>query len=307
MECSVLAAVAGALFNVIVVLAVAPLFQGALRKLTARIQSRQGPPLWQPYYDLLKLLGKDDLESGEVPLFQRFAAYLALACVLAIACFVPLGFRAPLGGVGDAILLIYLLMLSGICTLLAGLASGSTFSLLGTSREMMTIIALDPVFAVAILVGALHSRSFRLDALLDGSAYAVPFPASGIVMLVVMLLAFQAFVGRSPFDISEAETEIMEGPLVEYSGRKLALFKYAQMVKLVVYCGLFVALFAPFGSGLFFPLAFALFWAKAFVLLLFVTLVAATHGRYRIDQALRYYAGFLAASFGALALASYGL
>ncbi len=67
-----------------------------LRKITARVQSRQGPPLLQPYFDLLKLLGKEDIESGEAPVMQRFAAYLSLATVLAIACLVPLGFAAPL-------------------------------------------------------------------------------------------------------------------------------------------------------------------------------------------------------------------
>ena len=76
------APILGGLANVALVLLVAPFFQGVLRKVTARIQSRQGPPLWQPYFDLLKLLGKEDIESGETPLMQRFAAYLSLATVL---------------------------------------------------------------------------------------------------------------------------------------------------------------------------------------------------------------------------------
>ena len=75
------------------------------------------------------------------------------------------------------------------------------------------------------------------------------FPWSGVLLLGVMLLSFQAFVQRVPFDISEAETELMEGPLMEYSGPKLALFKYAQMAKLVIYSALFVGLFVPWGSA----------------------------------------------------------
>jgi len=145
------------LLNVGLVLLIAPFFQGVLRKITARIQSRQGPPLAQPYFDLLKLLGKEDIESGESPLMQRFAVYLALAAVLTVACLVPMGFAAPMNSAGDAILLIYLLTLCGICTLLAGLAAGSTYSLLGISREMMSMIALEPLFAIAIVVSALHS------------------------------------------------------------------------------------------------------------------------------------------------------
>jgi formate hydrogenlyase subunit 4 len=298
--------VAGVL-NVGLVLLVAPFFQGVLRKVTARIQSRQGPPLPQPYFDLLKLLGKEDIESGESPVMQRFAVYLSLATVLTLACLVPMGFAAPMNSAGDVILLIYLLTLCGICTLLAGLAAGSTYSLVGISREMMSMITLEPLFAIAIIVGALHTHSFRLDTVLNGSVYATAgTPFSGLIMLVVILMSFQAFVQRVPFDISEAETELMEGPLMEYSGPKLALFKYAHMAKLVIYSTLFVALFVPWGSEFVFPLGWLLFWAKVFVLVLLVTLVAATHARYRIDQAIRYFAALVAVALVALVLASYG-
>jgi formate hydrogenlyase subunit 4 len=296
-----------AVLNVGLVLLVAPFFQGVLRKVTARIQSRQGPPLPQPYFDLLKLLGKEDIESGESPVMQRFAVYLSLATVLTLACLVPMGFAAPMNGAGDVILLIYLLTLCGICTLLAGLAAGSTYSLVGISREMMSMITLEPLFAIAIIVGALHTGSLRLDTVLNGSVYATAgIPFSGLIMLVVILMSFQAFVQRVPFDISEAETELMEGPLMEYSGPKLALFKYAHMAKLVIYSTLFVALFVPWGSELVFPLGWLLFWGKVFVLVLLVTLVAATHARYRIDQAIRYFVSLVAVALVALVLASYG-
>ncbi len=297
----------GGLMNVVLVLLIAPFCQGILRKITARIQSRKGPPIRQPYYDLLKLLGKDDIESGEAPVMQRFAAYLSLAVVLTVACLVPMGFPSPMNAAGDAILLIYLLTLCGICTLIAGMAAGSTYSLVGTSREMMFMLSLEPLLAVAILIGAIHTQSFRLETVLNGSVYgATGFTWSGIIMLALMLLSFQAFVGRLPFDITEAETEIMEGPMLEYSGPKLALFKYAQMAKLVVYSGIFVTLFVPWGSELAFPLGLLLFWAKILVLVLLVTLVAATHARYRIDQAIRYFAGLLTVAVVALILASYG-
>src|SRR5208337_3206335 len=292
--------------NMAIVLLVAPFYQGILRKGTARIQSRQGPPIRQPYFDLLKLLGKEDIESGETPFMQRFAAYLSLATVLTVACLVPMGFPSPMNGAGDVILLIYLLTLSGICTLLAGLAAGSTFSLVGINREMMTMIVLEPLFAITIVIGAIHTQSFRIDTVLNGSVYNAGFPLSGIIMLVVMLLSFQAFVQRVPFDISEAETEIMEGPLMEYSGPKLALFKYAQMARLVIHSALFAALFVPWGSGLPFPLGWLLFWAKVLVIVLVVTAVAATHARYRIDQAIRYFAVLLLIALVALMLASFG-
>src|SRR5512138_1005920 len=89
--------------NIVLVLAAAPFFEGLIRKVTARIQSRQGPPLWQPYLDLLKLFGKEDIESGEAPVLQRLGACLSLAAVLTLAWFVPMGATAPLGEAGDAI------------------------------------------------------------------------------------------------------------------------------------------------------------------------------------------------------------
>ena len=287
--------------NVGLLLALAPLGEGALRKVTACLQSRRGPPLWQPYMDLLKLLGKEDVESGQSPAIQRLAAWFSLAVVLTISCFAPLGFRPPLSDAGDVILLIYLLTLSGVCSLIGGLAAGSTYSLLGIGREMMSMIALEPLFAIALIIGAVHAHSLRLDAVLNGSVYATDgFPWAGVLMLGVMAASFQAFIQRAPFDISEAETEIMEGPLVEYSGPKLALFKYAQMGRLIIHSALFVALFVPWGSG------FVFFWAKVAAVILVVTLVAATHARYRIDQAIRFYGALLGAGFAALALASIG-
>jgi formate hydrogenlyase subunit 4 len=267
--------VAGGLANAVAVLLAAPFCEGVLRKVTACLQSRRGPPLCQPYFDLLKLLGKEDIESGESPGVQRVVAWLSLASVLTLACMVPMGFPAPMNGAGDVVLLIYVLTLCGICTLIGGLAAGSTYSLLGTGREMMTMIALEPLFAIALLIGALHVRSFRLDDVLNGSVYAARgIPWSGLILLAVMAFSFQAFVQRLPFDIAGA--------------------------------GLFVALFVPWGSSLSFPLGWIFFWAKVLVLVLLVTAVAATHARYRIDQAIRYFAGLLAVGFAALALAGYG-
>ena len=300
-------AICGGALNVALVLALAPLLHGVMRRITARIQSRQGPPLLQPYFDLLKLLGKEDIESGETPGMQRLAAWLSLAAVLAVACLVPMGFGAPLNLAGDVILLIYLLTLCGVSTLLAGMAAGSTYSMIGVSREMMTMITLEPLLAVALVVGALHAGSLRLDAVLNGSVYTGgSVPWSGLIMVTVMLLSLQAFVQRVPFDVAGAETELMEGPLMEYSGPKLALFQLANMARLVIYCAVFADLFLPWGSQMPFPLGWLLFWVKVFGLVLLVTLVAATHARYRIDQALRYFAGLLGVSALALVLASFG-
>jgi formate hydrogenlyase subunit 4 len=134
------------------------------------------------------------------------------------------------------------------------MASGSTFSVLGSSREVMCLVTLEPILAVALLIGAIHSGSFRLDTVLNGSVYAgAAFPWSGLIILVVLVLSMQAFLQRLPFDTAAAETEIMDGALMEYSGPKLALLKYGQLAKLVLYSGLFVQLFVPWGDHLAFP------------------------------------------------------
>jgi formate hydrogenlyase subunit 4 len=306
MQLNISAIILGAI-NVVLALGLAPLFEGILRKITARIQSRQGPPLLQPYFDLLKLLGKEDIESGHSPRMQRFAALLSLATVLTVAVQIPMGGQAPLGGQSDVILLIYLLTLSGISTLLAALAAGSTYSLVGMSREMMAMMTLEPLLAVAIVIGAVHTGTLRLDQVLNGAVYTSGmFPVAGLIILGIILFALQAFVGRMPFDTAEAETEIMEGPMIEYSGPKLALFKYARMVKLFLYTALFVALFVPWGQTGFYPLDVIIFLVKVTVLVLLVTLIAATHARYRIDQAIRYYAGLFGLALVALVFAVSG-
>lgn len=297
----------GALGNAILVFLVAPFFEGLLRKTTARIQSRQGPPLLQPYFDLLKLLGKEDIESGVSPRMQRFAAYLCLATTLTIAGFIPLTTYTPMESSGDVITLAYLLTVCGVSLLLAGLAAGSTFSLIGISREMLTVITLEPLFVVALVIGALNAKSFQLSAVLDGSVYASRhFPWSGLIMLGIIGIAFQAYVKRVPFDVAEAETEIMDGPLVEYTGPKLALFKHAQMSRLVIYGALFVSLFVPWGSQWVFPLNLLVFWIKVIGVVLLVALVAATHARYRIDQTFHYFAMLVGIALAALVLATYG-
>src|SRR5512138_532413 len=167
MDSNIIQVILGGLANVAVVLLIAPFFQGVLRKVTARIQSRQGPPIWQPYFD----------------------TYLSLASILAIACLVPMGFKAPMSGAGDAILVIYLLTLSGICMLLMGLAAGSSYSLVGISREMMTMLTLEPLIAISIVIAAVHTQTFRLDTILNGGIYQTAgVPVSGIIMLGVMLV-----------------------------------------------------------------------------------------------------------------------
>lgn len=275
--------------NLGLALILAPLFEGVMRVITARLQSRKGPPLLQPFMDIAKLLVKEDIEVGHVPIMQRFSALLAFAAIATVVLFIPITGRAPLSVSADSIQMIYILSLAGISVLLAGLSAGSTYSLVGMSREMMSMMTLEPLFAVAIVMAGANAGSLRLDAIFGGAVYQGGL-FSGLGMMILMLFAFQGFVGRAPFDTTEAETEIMEGPLIEYSGPKLALFKYSHMIKLFVYSGLATAIFIPAIHTGIRILDLALFLACQAGIVLLVTLIAATHARYRIDQAVRYYA-----------------
>ena len=296
-----------AICHMALLLIAAPFFEGIIRKITAWIQSRRGPPLWQPYYDLLKLLGKEDMESGESPFMQRFAVILSLSGPMVLAAFLPLLGGSSLAQQSDVILFIYLLVFCGVANLLVGLSAGSTYSLLGTSREMMSAITLEPLLVVALVIGAIHADSLQLAKILSGSVYEVAgIPWSGLVMAAIIGFSFQAFIGRIPFDIAEAETEIMEGPIIEYSGPKLALLKWSHMAKLVIYASIITCLFLPWGNEWMFPLGMLVFWIKVIAIVLAVTVIAATHARWRIDQSIRYFMSFWGVAFWALLLAIWG-
>lgn len=305
---SVLTTAGACLAQVLGVLLVAPWVEGAVRRLTARIQSRQGPPIWQGYFDLLKLLGKEDLQVGEIPWIQRAAACLSLGALVFMACVLPLGTHPPLGQQTDAILLVHLVAMVGLASLLAGFAAGGTYSLMGSSREVMLMVWLEPLLAVAVVAGAVHRNSLAVAEAVRGGVYAdAGVPWSGLILLGVILLAFPAYVQRVPFDIAEAETEIMEGWLMECSGPTLALFKYSAMVKLVLYSALFVNLFLPWGESMGGVVGWVVFWAKTGAVIALVTVVAAAHARYRADQAVRWFGAMLVTALGALWLAGLGL
>ena len=293
------------LINVLVFLLFAPLFEGVMRKITARVQTRQGPPVVQPYYDLLKLAGKERVNSAGNWAF-KLAPLGAFASIVTVAALIPFGGRpTALGGSADAVTLIYLLTLGGVSVLLGALSSRNTFAVIGASRETVTMIMVEPVLAMTLILGAVRMRSLGLGAAVYGAA-AAGYSISLAVMLVLYLLALQAFVGKQPFDISEAEIEILGGPFIEYSGPDYALFKYSMMMKQMFYAWLLVAVFAPFvRTGVY---AGDLLAQLAGMLAVFVliALVGSTNPRLRIDQAVRIYALLILAALAAVGLAVKG-
>ncbi len=293
------------LFNAAVFLAAAPFFEGVMRKITARIQSRQGPPLRQPYLDLLKLLGKENLRSTKNIVFM-IAPVLAFAAVLSAVSLLPgAGGREAAAGSADLVALIYLLTLGGFSVLIGALAGRNVFGAVGAGREMITMIMLEPVLAMTLIVGAVKAGGLGLAQAVGG--VGAGFGPSYFLMLAVYLPALQAFVSRQPFDIPEAEVEILDGPYIEYSGPNYALFHYAMMIKRMLYAWLFVACFLPFlKSGLFW-LDSLIKLAGVLAVFVIISVVGATNPRYRMDQAVRYYALLILFSLISVGLAVKGL
>jgi formate hydrogenlyase subunit 4 len=291
--------------NLLLFLALAPLYEGIVRRVAARVQNRQGPPLWQPLYDILKLLGKENIDAVGILPF-RLAPLVALASILCVVAILPVAGRATaLTPYADTLSLIYLLTLGGVAVLVGAFSCKNIFALIGASREMTTMIMVEPILFMILLLGVLKTGSLELTKVLYGTPPA-DYGWSGLVMIVVALFALQAFVGRQPFDIAEAEQEILGGPFIEYGGPNYAPFKYYLMVKQMFYAYLPIAVFVPLlHSGLMAVDLVAQLLLTAVVFLV-IGLLAATHPRLRIDQALNYFAGLFMLALGGVAGALFG-
>ena len=290
------------LANLCVFLLLAPFFDGVIRRVAARVQSRQGPPLMQSLYDVLKLLGKENIDSSGMLPF-RLAPLVAFASILCVISILPLAGRpTALTHYADTLSLIYLLTLGGVAVLMGAFSSKNIYALIGASREMTTMIMVEPILFMILLLGVLKTGSLDLGTVLYGAS-AKDYGWPGALMVIVSLFALQAFVGRQPFDIAEAEQEILGGPFIEYSGPNYALFKYYLMLKQMFYAYLPVTVFVPLaGSGVF-VIDLAVQMLLTSVIFLLIGLLSATHPRYRIDQAIRYFAGLFLAALSAIAWA----
>lgn len=290
-------AIATAVAHMLVVLLVAPLLEGVIRKLRAVIQSRKGPPIIQPYLDLLKLLAKEDLRVTASPVVT-WGPPAFLAAILVAAAVMPLGGVAPQIGAGDVVVFIGLLAAANITLATLGFATGSAFSSLGASREMMLMLAAEPVLFVSVLVLGVRGETLTFTGLLDA-----PGGPATIAAGLTYLLALQMYVAKIPFDITEAETEVIGGPLSELSGPRLALAEWGIFAKQFIYSSLFIQLFVPWTFAFIpWPVVAGLAnIALVFVLnLLTVGVVMSVNPRLRLDQALRY--GMTLAGVAAIAL-----
>lgn len=257
-----------------------PLLDGIARQIRARLESRAGPPLLQGYVDLAKLVGKHEVSSGTGRL-AGVMPYVALAAAVSAGALLPVAGLSPLGFAGDGIVLLYLLGLSSVALVLAGSATGSPFGFLGVGREMLLLLFVEPVVAGALFVAGLKAGTFRLAEIVAWQGAHGP-GVSGVLAGVGVLLALLGYMGRLPFDLSEADQELMGGTMIEFGGRRLALLRWTLFVRWLVVAWLVAEVFAPtplpFLPGL---LVTAL---KVLVLFALASAMSALVARLRIDH-----------------------
>jgi formate hydrogenlyase subunit 4 len=285
----------GGLFALVLGLAL----KGADRRVAARLQGRVGPPLMQPFYDLVKLGFKRTMvpDTACATVFLG-APLVGVVAMLMAAVLVPIaGVYTPDPQVGNLLVLLYLLAVPGVVLMIAGSASGSPYGAIGFSREMAMMLAYEgPLVlvaaAVALRVGLGEGEwaTFSLTEIVRYQESHGAFLFDPVMWPAIAAFAFfyPANLGIVPFDIPEAETEVLEGPLLEYSGPVLALFKVMSALKAVVVLSLGIALFVPLHvAG---PAGFALWLVEMLVLMLAgVTMVRLSAGRMRIDQAFAFF------------------
>ena len=292
------------LLNVVLALFLSPLCEGIMRKLRAAIHSRLGPPITQPYWDLLKLLGKEDLRGTGGVVYASLPA-LTLGSLLLLATLVPMGTAAPLAFAGDMIVVLYVATMSGVLIMLAGFASASPYASVGSSREMMMLLSVEPILAIALSVGAFKARTLALGGIVNWQVQNGP-SISMAIGGVAFFLALQGLAGKLPFDIAEADQEIMGGSLVEQSGPRLALFRWAIWTKQLVFAFLLVEVFFPWPRVGIPLLDLTITMLKVLVVLILVAVIDVVNPRLRIDQAMGYFMRVAVSSLAALAFAVIG-
>jgi NADH-quinone oxidoreductase subunit H len=268
------------------------------RKVTARVQWRVGPPWYQPMVDILKLMGKENL----MPATARGTGFLLAPLIALVAAAVAAAvlWHALLWPhqtfVGDLIVLVYLLMIPALMTMLGAGASGNPHASVGASREMKLLLSYELPLLIALLVaiartaGAGGGWSFRLGQLITAQQSSAPvaWSLSGVLALVIAILCTQAKLGQVPFDLAEAECEIMSGVYVEYSGPSLASWL---MTRAMLAAALPLLLIAVFWGGLYRGAwwGYLTFAGKYLLLVVLVTLIRNTNPRLRIDQVMRFF------------------
>lgn len=264
------------------------------RKVTARVQYRVGPPLLQPLIDIVKLLGKETLiPAGSSKITFLMAPVIGLASVILVSTLLWINNIYPAKSfLGDLIVVLYLLVIPSISIIMGGFASRNPLASLGASREMKLILGYELPFILAVLVTVIKSGfTFRLGEILTFQAQNGAFVGSwsGTLALIVAIICMQAKLALVPFDIPEAETEIVGGPLIEYSGSGLAIYRLMKNMLLFTVPFFLIILFI---GGLRFDGIHFLYGVLKYIsLVALMTVIRNTNPRVRIDQAVKFFWG----------------
>jgi formate hydrogenlyase subunit 4 len=238
--------------QMLLVLLLAPLFTGLVRKVKARLLRRQGPPVLQPYRDLIRLSRKEVVLAESASWLFRIVPYLVFAATWVAGSLVPT-FRTDLlfSWSADLIAIIALLGSARFYLALAGLDVGTSFGGIGSSREVMIASLAEPAMIMIVFTLALIAGSTQLSTVAEFMASPqVGLRVSLGLALIALILVAIAENGRVPVDNPATHLEltmIHEAMVLEYSGRHLALIELATSLKLILYVSLLACLFAPWG------------------------------------------------------------
>ena len=256
------------------------------RKLYARMQNRMGPPWFQPFADFIKLSAKNDIipEEASARIFKLMPPLALTAAVVAFFYIPVWGERALFSFSGDAVVVVYLLTIPTLTFFLGGWYSTSLYAGIGAVRALTQLFAYEVPLFMAILAPAIVAHTWSLSemaAFFGAHPWLVLFHLPGFAVAVV---ALQGKLERVPFDIPEAETEIVGGAFTEYTGRLLAFFRLAIDIEMIVGASLLAAVFLPFGLNFGPFVGFALYVVKVLFIVAILALMRTVMARLRIEQ-----------------------
>jgi len=243
------------LLQMLLVVGLAPLLTGLVRKAKARLLRREGPPLLQPYRDLARLARKEAVVAEGASWLFRVAPYVVLAATWVAAALIPTFATGLLfSWSADLIAIIALLGAARFFLALAGLDVGTSFGGLGASREAMFATLAEPAMIVIVFSLALIAGSTQLSTVAAFMASsAVGLRVTLGMALIALIIVALAENGRIPVDNPATHHELTmvhEAMILEYSGRHLAVIELASMLKLLLYISLIVCVFAPWGLAI---------------------------------------------------------
>jgi formate hydrogenlyase subunit 4 len=240
--------------QILTVLGCAPLLRGVINQLKARVQSKRGPSIWQPYRDLWKLLQKGSVVSEYATWIYHVTPYLTFITPLVVAMLIPVltAYPLPFAFMGDMLAGGFILGLGGFFTSLAAMDTGSTFGGMGSSRSRVVSLLAEPVVILVLFTVALIANAtipFVVNQTLISPAYL--FNPAHWLLAIALFLVILAEAGRIPVDnpSSTFELSMIEASrTIEYSGQQLALMEWGGFMRFFVLLTILLnVLTAPWG------------------------------------------------------------